>query len=230
MPLKRHQQGHLFKKDPDISEELIHQTGFTASQYALKSHANPLDILALPFEMLTNSFVANSLKLSASLRLEETRILYIGLGTRPVFSVVMKLRRLTVVAVVYLLVIIGAVFIVYRYLLSSGQSSLTIPIYNRKSPDNIELNILDRELTPQGSWPSSLTGVSTTDIPPLTPTTLPAYLSLPILYLVQTEKCLPPYLLSNDVLGNGSLRFEVMVLSYKEPCDNPPQNTTFSTF
>lgn len=30
-----------------------------------------LDILALPFEMLTNSFVANSLKLSASLRLEE---------------------------------------------------------------------------------------------------------------------------------------------------------------
>ena len=171
----------------------------------------PSDIHALWHPILTLSRV-------------QTRTLYIDLGTRPVFSVVMKLRRLnTVVAVVYLLVIIGAVYIVYRYLLSSGQSSLTIPIYNRKSPDNIELNILDRELTPQGSWPSSLTGVSTTDIPPLTPTTLPAYLSLPILYLVQTEKCLPPYLLSNDVLGNGSLRFEVMVLSYKEPCDNPPK-------
>ena len=41
------------------------------------------------------------------------------------------------------------------------------------------------------------------------------------LYLVQTEKCLPPYLQSNDVLGNGSLGFEVMALSYKEACDNP---------
>ena len=26
----QHLQGHLFKKDPDISEELIHQVGFTA--------------------------------------------------------------------------------------------------------------------------------------------------------------------------------------------------------
>eukprot|EP00731_Ephydatia_muelleri_P024137 Em0016g408a len=47
---------------------------------------------------------------------------------------------------------------------------------------------------------------------------------LPILYLVQTEKCLPPYLLSNGVLGKGSLGFEVVVLSYKKACDNPPQH------
>ena len=40
------------------------------------------------------------------------------------------------------------------------------------------------------------------------------------LYLVQTERCLPPYLQSNQVLGNGSLQFDVIVLSYKEVCTN----------
>ena len=38
------------------------------------------------------------------------------------------------------------------------------------------------------------------------------------LYLVQTEQCLPPNLRSDEAIGNGSLGFDVTVLSYKEPC------------
>ena len=40
------------------------------------------------------------------------------------------------------------------------------------------------------------------------------------LYLVQTEICLPPDLRANEVLGNGSLDFHVLVLSYRQPCDD----------
>ena len=40
------------------------------------------------------------------------------------------------------------------------------------------------------------------------------------LYLVQTEICLPLDLRANEVLGNGSLDFHVLVLSYRQPCDD----------
>ena len=40
------------------------------------------------------------------------------------------------------------------------------------------------------------------------------------LYLVQTEGCLPPDLIANEAFGNGSLDFQVFVLSYRQPCDN----------
>ncbi|KAL5484047.1 hypothetical protein EMCRGX_G020478 [Ephydatia muelleri] len=129
----------------------------------------------------------------------------------------MKFKRFAF-AVLYLSVIVTIAFI---YSFSSGRSTPTISIYNAKSPNGRELNIPDREFIPEGSSSRSLASVSTNAIPLLTPTS-PAYITLPILYLVQAEKCLPPYLQSNDVLGNGSLGFEVIVLSYKEACDNPP--------
>ena len=40
------------------------------------------------------------------------------------------------------------------------------------------------------------------------------------LYLVQTESCLPPDQTKNESLGNGSLDFHVLVLSYKKTCDD----------
>ena len=40
------------------------------------------------------------------------------------------------------------------------------------------------------------------------------------LYLVQTESCLPPDQTKNESLGNGSLHFHVLVLSYKNTCDD----------
>ena len=39
-----------------------------------------------------------------------------------------------------------------------------------------------------------------------------------ILYLIQTEQCIPPYFQLNDVFGIPNLGFEVIVLSYKEAC------------
>eukprot|EP00731_Ephydatia_muelleri_P022058 Em0014g649a len=40
------------------------------------------------------------------------------------------------------------------------------------------------------------------------------------LYLVQTESCLPPDQTKSESLGNGSLHFHVLVLSYKKTCDD----------
>ena len=40
------------------------------------------------------------------------------------------------------------------------------------------------------------------------------------LYLVQTEDCLPPDLRTNESLGNCSLDFHVLVLSYRQSCDD----------
>ncbi|KAL5515373.1 hypothetical protein EMCRGX_G000531 [Ephydatia muelleri] len=40
------------------------------------------------------------------------------------------------------------------------------------------------------------------------------------LYLVQTEGCLPTALRTNEALGNGNLDFHVLVLSYRQPCDD----------
>ena len=43
--------------------------------------------------------------------------------------------------------------------------------------------------------------------------------TLQILYLTQTENCLPEYLLSPEVIGNTTAcQCDVLVLSYKEPC------------
>eukprot|EP00731_Ephydatia_muelleri_P022303 Em0014g894a len=39
-----------------------------------------------------------------------------------------------------------------------------------------------------------------------------------ILYLIQTEQCIPPYFQLNDVFGIPNLGFEVIVLSYREAC------------
>ena len=39
-----------------------------------------------------------------------------------------------------------------------------------------------------------------------------------ILYLIQTEQCIPPYFQLNDVFGIPNSGFEVIVLSYKEAC------------
>lgn len=44
------------------------------------------------------------------------------------------------------------------------------------------------------------------------------------LYLVQTEACLPPLLKNEDAFGDGSLNFEVLALSFKQPCND----TSFS--
>ena len=40
------------------------------------------------------------------------------------------------------------------------------------------------------------------------------------LYLLQTEKCIPSNLRTNEALGNGNLDFDVLVLSFKHPCDD----------
>ncbi|KAL5484055.1 hypothetical protein EMCRGX_G020491 [Ephydatia muelleri] len=119
----------------------------------------------------------------------------------------MEFARLTFIVLCLLETVLTILCI---YLFSPKQSTPPMPIQNGGSPALNEV--------------SSLASVSTDATHPLTPTTPPAYLNLPILYLVQTEKCLPPYLLSNDVLGNGSLGFEVVVLSYKKACDNATQH------
>lgn len=40
------------------------------------------------------------------------------------------------------------------------------------------------------------------------------------LYLLQTEECLPTHLATSEALGNESLNFDVLVLSFRKPCDN----------
>ena len=47
-----------------------------------------------------------------------------------------------------------------------------------------------------------------------------ATLEVHFLYLLQTESCLPSNLRTNEALGNGSLDFHVIVLSFKQLCDN----------
>ena len=39
-----------------------------------------------------------------------------------------------------------------------------------------------------------------------------------ILYLIQTEQCIPPYFKLNDVFGSPNLGYEIIVLSFKEAC------------
>ena len=44
--------------------------------------------------------------------------------------------------------------------------------------------------------------------------------SVRFLYLLQTEICLPSNLLTNEALGDGHLDFHVIVLSFKQRCDD----------
>ena len=91
--------------------------------------------------------------------------------------------------------------------------------------------------TERGTPTSSSAMSSSVKLTPL-PTQSPIAPPSIILYLMQTEQCIPPYYKKMDVFGGENQGFEVIVLSYREACLEAPaahlhyilnNNTTWTT-